>query len=70
MSVHPIYRVRRAALAALIVEGGEPRPDQWRRAALEPFDEYAPPWGHETDQRKQWPSTKDTAKRLPPGPQF
>ena len=54
MAVHPIYRVRRRVLAQILIAGGEPRPDQWRRAALEPFDEYGTPWGDETDQRKQW----------------
>ncbi len=70
MPIDPIFRVRRLALAALIVEGGTPRPDQYRRAALEPFDEYVTPWGEATDQRKQWPSTSSDNAKLPPGPVF
>jgi len=70
MSLHPIYRCRRAVLAHILIEGGEPRPDQWRSAALEPFDQFVPPWGNETDQRKLWPSTKDKPQKFHGGPQF
>jgi len=70
MPLHPIFRCRRAVLAAIIGEGGEPRPDQWRRAALEPFDEYVTPWGESSAQKPLWPSTQEKPKRLPPGPTF
>lgn len=70
MAVDPIFRVRRLALAAILTAGGEPRPDQYRRAALEPFDQYVTPWGEATDQRKQWPSTAAASSDRPRGPQF
>jgi len=66
----PIFRVRRAVLAAIIVEGGQPRADQFRRAALEPFDQYVTPWGEATDQRKQWPSAEEPPAKRKPGPLF
>jgi len=70
MPIDPIFRVRRKVLAAILMGGGEPRPDQYRRAALEPFDQYVTPWGESTNQQKQWPSTATATAKRPPGPTF
>ena len=42
MTADPIYRVRRLALAARLCAGGQPSADDYRRAALEPFDARVP----------------------------
>jgi len=70
MTLDPIFRVRRLVLASIIQAGGEPRPDQYRRAALEPFDDYVTPWGEATAQEPLWPSTKKRGEKRLPGPQF
>jgi len=70
MPVHPIYRVRRRVMAEILLAGGEPRPDQYRRAALEPFDDRVP--FAPLDRRDQVPGTADreASRKLPPGPAF
>ena len=37
MERDPIQRVRRLALAAMLAEGGVPRPEQFKRAGLPPL---------------------------------
>jgi len=70
VTTHPIFHVRRLAIAARLVAGDTIPAYDYRRAALEPFDEYVTPWGDSTDQKPLWPSTQRAkAKRLP-GPQF
>ncbi len=70
MTTHPIYRVRRLALAARLTAGDELSAYDYRRAALEPFDERVP--FEPLDQRDQ--AAADAANkrptRLPPGPSF
>ena len=43
MAIHPIYRVRRRAIAEIILGGGAPEPWQWRRAGLEPSGQISAP---------------------------
>jgi len=70
MSLDPIFRARRLVLASIILGGGEPRPHQYHRAALAPFDEYVTPWGDSTEQSKLWPSNQAGPTKRPPGPAF
>ena len=65
-----IFRVRRLALAAMVGAGGEPQPWQWRRAALEPFDEYVPPDALLPEKRPAGSAGTVTPLKRLPGPQF
>lgn len=70
MAVDPIFRVRRLALAAILTAGGEPRPDQYRRAALEPFDEGRFFTCESQRHLAMRTATSATLAGRPPGPQF
>jgi hypothetical protein len=70
MNVQDIFRVRRLALAALVGAGGDPQPWQWRRAALEPCDEWVPQSVFfDDDQAAAVAADPGNAKRRP-GPSF
>ncbi len=70
MTTHPIYRCRRLVLAQILTAGGEPRPDQWRRAALEPFDERVPFPPLPGSLRSAPAASTDKPEKLHGGPQF
>lgn len=70
MSAHPIFRVRRLAIAARLVAGDKPRPSEWRRAALEPFDEWVPDYLLEPETRSVADPKSYRPPRRLPGPSF
>jgi len=65
-----IFRVRRLALAAMVGAGGEPQPWQWRRAALEPFDDRVPLDALLPEKRPAAIAADPGNGKRRPGPQF
>jgi hypothetical protein len=70
MSTHPIYRVRRLALAARLAAGDALEPHDWRRAALEPFDDRVPFEALERSATAPDGSARLACAKIKPGPQF
>ena len=70
MTVDPVYRCRRLALAARLMAGDELEPYDWRRAALEPFDERVPFEPLPGSLRSAPADSTDKPKKFYGGPQF
>ena len=70
MTVHPIYRCRRLALAARLMAGDELSVYDYRRAALEPFDERVPFEPLPGSLRSAAADSNDKPEKFYGGPQF
>ena len=70
MTTHPIYRCRRLALAARLLAGDTIEPRDWRRAALEPFDDRIPFEHRPVRPRSARTDSIEPPKKFYGGPQF